>query len=109
MIKRKFHSKPEALDSILSGTLSAYRIKDKLRAYDIFLDWAETVGEETAKVAWPKKIIKKRILVLQTLNSSWAQEIELMKQDLINKISAKHPQSVIEEIKIVTGDPTKKP
>lgn len=105
MIKKR--SKPEQIESILSGALSAYRIKDKLKPYDIFLDWKETVGEEIAKIAWPKKVINKRILILQTLNSSWAQEIEFMKEDIINKISLHHPQSVIEEIKVVTGDPTK--
>lgn len=100
-------NKPEHLESILSGTLSAYRIKDKLKPYDIFLDWSETVGEEIAKVAWPKKILNKRILIIQAINSSWVQEIEFMKDDIIKKILKQHPQSVIEEIKVVTGNPIK--
>lgn len=101
-------NKPQNIESILSRTLSAYRIKDKIKPYDIFLDWAETVGEDIAKVASPKKILNKRVLILEVQNSSWAQEIEFKKNDIINKILNKHPQSVIEEIKIVTGDPTKK-
>lgn len=89
--------------SILDRTLSAYRLKDKLTNLDIFQNWEEVVGKNIAQACKPIKISKQRVLVLQAKNSSWAQEINLMKEELLEKISTS--KSIIEDIKVITGNP----
>ena len=99
-------SKPKDIGSILDRTLSSYRIKNKLTNLDIFLNWEEVVGLELANACKPIKISKQRTLVIQAKNSSWAQEINLTKDELLEKFSK--TKSIIEDIKIITGSPNLK-
>ena len=99
-------NKPKSINSILDRTLSSYRIKNKLTNLDIFLNWAEVVGEQLAKASKPIKISKQRTLIIQAKNSSWAQEINLYKEELLDRFSK--TKSIIEDIKIVTGSPNLK-
>ena len=96
-------SNPKNISSILDRTLNSYRIKNKLTNLDIFLNWEEVVGEELANACKPFKISKQRTLVIQAKNSSWAQEINLTKDELLEKFSK--TKSIIEDIKIITGSP----
>ena len=99
-------NKPKSINSILDRTLSSYRIKNKLTNLDIFLNWEEVVGEQLAKASKPIKISKQRTLIIQAKNSSWAQEINLYKEELLDRFSK--TKSIIEDIKIVTGSPNLK-
>ena len=96
-------NKPKNISSILDRTLNSYRIKNKLTNLDIFLNWEEVVGEELANACKPIKISKQRTLVIQAKNSSWAQEINLTKDELLEKFSK--TKSIIEDIKIIIGSP----
>jgi len=101
----RLKNKPKDIGQILDRTLNSYRLKNKLANLDIFLNWDEVIGQKLAQACKPIKISKQRTLVIQAKNSSWAQEINMMKEELLEKISKSGTKSIVEDIKIVTGSP----
>lgn len=97
--------KPRSASDILQGTLKAYRLDKKLDQYKAFPHWPEIVGDDVAKVAFPEKIVRGKILVVSVIDASWIQELSLQKLDLLEKIHSFPLGAAIEDIKFVSGNP----
>jgi predicted nucleic acid-binding Zn ribbon protein len=100
-----YQRKPKTAGEILSATLGAYHIKDKINEYQAFPHWREIVGDEIADISKPEKIIRGRILVVRVLDAAWAQELAMKKMQLIDQIYLSGKGSMIEDIQFVTGSP----
>ena len=96
---------PKSIADILSIAVKRPDLKQQFDRYAAFPHWAEIVGPEIAKVAIPEKIIRKRVLVVRVLDSAWAQELSLQKEQLISKVCAFEVGAQIEEIRFLTGNP----
>lgn len=96
---------PKAIGDILANAIKRPDLKPQFEKYAAFPHWAEIVGPEIAKVAFPEKIIRKRVLVIRVLDSTWAQELSLQREQLIAKVTAFEAGAQIEEIRFLTGNP----
>ena len=96
---------PKSIADILAVAAKRPDLKAQFDRYAAFPHWAEIVGPEIAKVAFPEKIIRKRILVIRVLDSAWAQELSLQRESLLEKVAAFEKGAQIEEIRFLTGNP----
>lgn len=60
--------------------------------------WEEVVGGKLSQHAEPIKIIN-RTLYLSTSNSCWAQEISLLKREIISKFNRAAGEEAIQDIR----------
>ncbi len=100
-----YQRKPKTASEILSATLGAYHLKDKLSEYEAFPHWREIVGDAIAEVAKPEKIIRGKVLVVRVLDAAWAQELSMKKVEIIDRMYRSNRGAMIEDIQFVTGNP----
>lgn len=101
--KRQKHAVQAA--DILAAALEKRHLTKKVQEYSFFPQWQEIVGPEIARVAVPEKISRGRVLVLRVIDSVWAQELSLQKQEILDKLFAANTGAVIEDINFVSGNP----
>ncbi len=77
----------EDIGSIIGSVVNRMDINAKLKTSGIFNHWEEIVGEEIAKRSRPKKLVR-RILYISVTTSTWANELSLMSEKLIEKINS---------------------
>ena len=96
---------PIAIGDLLERTLGSPKLKGKAEEYAAFPLWPEIVGATIAETAKPLKIISGNVLVVQVIDASWAQELSMQKEDLLQKIHHRNVGAVIQDLKFVTGNP----
>lgn len=102
---RSRRASPELVGELLARTLVAPALREKAEAYAAFPLWPEIAGPAVADVAKPVRIVGGNILMVQVIDSTWAQELSLQKEELLQKIRRRNVGAVIEDIKFVTGNP----
>jgi len=86
------------IGSIISDVIKDLSLKNKLSVSNIFNHWEEIVGTEISRKAKPKKI-NRNTLFISVTNSTWANELNLMSNQLINKINLFIGEEVVKNIK----------
>ncbi len=77
----------EDIGSVLDSVVDGMGINRKLMTSSIFNHWKEIVGTEIAKKSVPKRLVRMTLYVSVT-SSTWANELSLMSEDLIEKINS---------------------
>ena len=88
----------EDIGSIIGSVVDRMGINSKLSTSSIFNHWPEIVGGEIAKKSRPRKLADMTLHVSVT-SSTWANELSLMSEDLIDKINAFAGQEVVKKIR----------
>ncbi len=70
----------------------------KIEGYQIIDHWEEVVGEELAQHAQPIKI-EEQTLFLRVKSSVWANELNLRKGEIIEKINLKIKEPTISDLR----------
>lgn len=111
---------PAKVEKLLAGAFKKLGIAKDIQRYRFVLHWEEIVGPELAAVCKPECLVG-RALIVRVLNSSWAQELSLqsdrileplrrfLARDKINAAEAKkkgagEEQPEIEELRFFSGD-----
>ncbi|MDD2332173.1 MAG: DUF721 domain-containing protein [Candidatus Cloacimonetes bacterium] len=83
----------KALDQFTSKLV--YRIaSDKYRSFVfVYLNWEKVVGGLLAEKSYPIKF-EKNVLYVAVANSSWMQELILMKMSIIRKYEVEHSTKI---------------
>ncbi len=96
---------PVGIADILERAFVAPEMKNKVREYAAFPHWEEIVGPEIAAVAMPEKIARGRVLYVRVVDAVWAQELSLMKGQLLEQIRKFGAGAVLEDIRFTVGNP----
>ncbi|MCC6955038.1 MAG: DUF721 domain-containing protein [Deltaproteobacteria bacterium] len=97
----------DILDSALQHGLRHTGIGARRNDFDVFRNWKAIVGEEVAGVTEPEKLQRRTTLVVRVFDSAWLQELALQKEALLEKIRVASPDSTINELRFLSGDPRK--
>jgi hypothetical protein len=101
---------PKPLRSILEKTLKNLEIDVPLKRYSIWGAWKEIVGDSIARQTQPRAI-RNRILFIDVSHSTWIQQLQFLKPELLEKINDFLGEPLIQDIrfklgKILTGAPS---
>jgi len=91
------------IDKVLRKTLHRLDLDVKLEGYRIWLLWSDIVGEQIAKRTQPERL-RNRILFVRVSSSTWMQELQTMKQMLLERIDKVIKGAVIEDIRFSLGE-----
>jgi predicted nucleic acid-binding Zn ribbon protein len=97
-MKRKKLKSPVAIAEVLEKVLKKQGIAKKIYQYGVFDAWVEIVGETIGKRSRPVKM-QGDTLVVAAKNSVWANELSMMKPEILKKIREYYPDAVINDIR----------
>ena len=89
----------DKISIIIENYISEKKLKSKLNSCKIFNHWEEIVGKEIAKNSRPEKL-KNKVLYISTINPIWASELNLMSQNIINKINDYLKDDTVDALRI---------
>lgn len=86
-----------ALKDIISKFLEKNPEISKQYKLDLCLIWKEVVGDIISNISYPY-LLKDNTLEVLVKNTTWLNQLRLMKKDIINKLNGTLGSNVIEEI-----------
>ena len=96
--KRKF--KQNKISQLIPNLLQDRGWEVQLDLHSIFPRWKELVGEEMSDYAQPLKI-DRGVLWLEVANSSWLQQLQYEKMELLDTLNSCFRLSSLKDIKMV--------
>ena len=92
----------EHISSIINKLLKTYRHDTGEDLENACSIWNSTVGKSVAENAQPFAL-KGKILLVNVTSSSWIQQLQFFKNDILTKINISAGKELIEEIKFKIG------
>ena len=93
-------SPPGKLGDILKATLEKWNLTTPFKRYEVMEEWGAIVGETTASKSRPVKLLGEN-LVVEVDHPAWVQELNLLKFQILKKISKNFPQAGIKNIRFI--------
>ena len=84
--KKRKRSIPTLVSQILSGTIKQQGLERDYFQYKVFSLWNEVVGPAIAKHAQPTRF-SKGVLSVRVEHSTWMQELQFMKQEIMDRMN----------------------
>ena len=94
--------KPRPVRSVLDETLRALGIDAPIKNYSLFGAWKEIVGETIALQSQPRSL-RNQILFVHVSHSTWMQQLQFLKPQLLEKLNAFLGESQIRDIRFKIG------
>jgi len=88
----------EDIGSIIGSVVDKMELNKKLRVSNIFNHWEDIVGTQIAKKSKPERLLHKTLYVSVT-TSTWANELSLMSEKLIEKINSFTGEDIVKTIR----------
>ncbi|MEO2136046.1 MAG: DUF721 domain-containing protein [bacterium] len=94
--------KPKKLGELFTSTLKRMGLERKLDDYRAWDAWDEVVGPAIARNAQPTRLDGDRLIVA-VRNSSWLQELDLLKKQLRERLNEKMGRELVRELYFFVG------
>ena len=88
----------EDIGSVIKSVVSGLNIESKINSSRLFNHWQEIVGSEISSKAKPEKL-NKGLLFVSVTTSTWANELSLMSNQLIDRINSYIGKKIVKEIR----------
>lgn len=92
----------ESIGSILETIAGRMGIKKQIKKANVLNDWAEIVGPKIAKETRAEHV-RGAILFVNCSGPVWAQQLELLKPEIMKKVRAAVGPGIIMDIRFRTG------
>jgi predicted nucleic acid-binding Zn ribbon protein len=99
-------TQPEKIGSILERLISRMGISARLEREKAVILWEKAVGRSIARRAEAVSFKGGRLVVV-VKDSTWLQELALMKEGIIEKLNSLLGKPIVEDIVLRIGDPHK--
>jgi predicted nucleic acid-binding Zn ribbon protein len=99
---RKKMAKPDLLGNVLEGVLKASNMKTDLSLHKLWRQWAELVGPTIADNARPAAI-KGKLLLVNVSSAPWMQQLQFLKNELIEKLNTALGKNAVRDIRFQIG------
>jgi predicted nucleic acid-binding Zn ribbon protein len=86
------------LASAIQELIGEIGIKKKIDEYQAVVKWAETVGDHIAKVSQATRI-RQGVLFVSVRVSTWRNELQLRKAEIIKKLNKSIGEDLVKDIK----------
>ncbi|MEA2021974.1 MAG: DUF721 domain-containing protein [Candidatus Caldatribacteriota bacterium] len=83
---------------ILDSFLKKNKLEQKIKGYQTVYNWVQVVGKKIAGHSQPIKI-QGQTLFLKVESNVWANELNIRRGEIINKINSKAGEEIINDIR----------
>jgi hypothetical protein len=94
--------KPKSVRSVVDETLRALGIDAPIKSYSLFNAWREIVGKTIALQTQPRSL-RNQILFVDVSHSTWIQQLQFLKPQLLEKLNAFLGEPSIRDIRFRLG------
>jgi hypothetical protein len=94
--------KPRPIRWVLEETIQALGIDAPIKNYSLFGAWKEIVGETIALQTQPRSL-RNQILFVDVSHSTWIQQLQFLKPQLLEKLNAFLGEPPIQDIRFKLG------
>lgn len=101
--------RPETLNNILKPIISRVGLGWRIKEYKILEEWVDIVGQDMAANTQPVKV-RGGVLHVKVSNSIWMQQLQFIKEKILNKINRRLAEVFLKDIWFFIGEiPPKNP
>ena len=100
--KKEKGKEAEPVGELINRVLGKYRQEADQEITKLWDLWEDAVGEQIAENTRPAAF-KGKILIVYVSSSTWMQQLQFLKKDMITKINNVLGEELIEEIKFRIG------
>jgi predicted nucleic acid-binding Zn ribbon protein len=97
-VRNRQSSQTRDIGGAIQQLIDGLGIRQKLNEYDAVLQWESLVGEHIAKAATAVKIVK-GVLVVRVRSSTWRNELQLRKKEIIRTLNTALGSEVVKDIR----------
>ena len=102
-MKKRRPGTPEQIESILERVFTPLDLGMKVKQYQIWEVWDTVVGEAIARQAQPQQV-RNMILWISVSSSTWMQQLEFMKKQIVKRLNEHIGEEVIKDIRFRIGE-----
>ena len=106
-MKKRAQSTPENVGPILERLFSSLNLGIKVKQYQIWDVWEGVVGEAIARQTQPNQI-RNMVLWVTVSSSTWMQQLEFMKKQIVSRLNDCIGEKVITDIRFRIGEISQK-
>ena len=106
-MKKRAQSTPENVGPILDRLFSSLNLGIKVKQYQIWDVWDDVVGEAIARQTQPNHI-RNMVLWVTVSSSTWMQQLEFMKKQMVGRLNDCIGEKVITDIRFRIGEISQK-
>ena len=106
-MKKRAQSTPENVGPILERLFSSLNLGIKVKQYQIWDVWEGVVGEAIARQTQPHQI-RNMVLWVTVSSSTWMQQLEFMKKQIVGRLNDCIGEKVITDIRFRIGEISQK-
>jgi predicted nucleic acid-binding Zn ribbon protein len=99
-------AEPERIDAILDRMTSRMGLSARLEREKALILWKEAVGSNVARRTAAMSIRGGRLVVV-VKDSTWLQELSLLKEDIIERLNSLLGKRIVEDLILRIGDPAR--
>lgn len=88
----------EPLGAVIDSLTNTLGIKSRLQEYEAVVQWEGIVGERIARMTTASRIVK-GVLFVKVKTSTWRNELNVRKKEIIEKINRGIGGEVVKDIK----------
>ncbi len=92
------HTSIKPVGSAIDELVTSLGIRKKLQEYNAVIYWETVVGAQIAKMTTATRIIQ-GVLFVQVKNSTWRNELNLRKREIVDKLNSALGIDVVRDIK----------
>jgi predicted nucleic acid-binding Zn ribbon protein len=89
----------KSIGQLLPSVLKGLGLEQKLEEGRLRAEWEDVVGEAIAGRSRPLRI-RGKTLIVEVMNSTWMNEIQFHRSEIIRKVNRGFPSLKIEEIRL---------
>lgn len=104
-MKSRKKDAPEKVNNVLERVLGSLNLGLKVKQYRIWEVWNSVVGDAIARQAQPQQI-RAMVLWVTVSSSTWMQQLEFMKRQIVERINDRIGEKVISDIRFRIGEIT---
>jgi predicted nucleic acid-binding Zn ribbon protein len=94
---------PEKVGDILGGFLEKAGLREAVVRADAVEEWQERVGEAIGRVTRAQGV-RDTALIVEVRSSSWLMELNLMKEEILQRVNEGRSEGLIERIVFVLAE-----
>ena len=97
------HKGPERIGDLLGSFLEKKGLREALDRVDAAGEWPERVGDSIGEVTRARGVSGTTLFV-EVKSSAWLMELNLMKEEILNRVNEGRDQGLIERIVFVLAE-----
>ena len=94
---------PTRVDTVLAQVLEKYGVRESVERLEVLQEWSDIVGDPLSEVTRVRGVDNETLLI-EVRSSAWMTELQVLKNDVLNRVNERFEAVVFEKIVFVLAE-----